>query len=261
MQVSGNSSPKATPNTWSLKGAPQKLDPEAVAAADSVSISLESPKAEDALLVAGMALAKEKPITLEAPNRSHLPWFLQEADLSYPGKIQVVEYQPDKPVDQKPVRPEAREPQSHDTFIGCLMSGLTKEQYAEGRSHLMEINDTLHHKLGSPDNYCEGIKVGSNDDFGTPKESLVVDLEAVKGSDQCVFYQYDDSSRPSGMWVELGAAVAWGKSCTLFTPHLEGVPEAVKEGLPNLKVVQYGDHDNLKEILKDSPEQLLNKEH
>lgn len=255
-----HSSAASPANTWIAKGVPQKLDPENIAAADSVSISLENPKAENALLAAGMALAKDKPLTLEAPNRSHLPWFLQEADLSYPGKIHVVEYQPDRPVDSTPVRPEARETQSHDTFIGCLMSGLSKEQYAEGRSHLMEINDTLSQKLGSPDNYCEGIKVGSNDQFGTPKESLVVDLEAVKGSDQCVFYQYDDSSRPSGMWVELGAAVAWGKSCTLFTPHLEGVPQAVKEGLPNLKVVQYGDHAHLKEILKDSPGQLLNRE-
>ena len=111
-------------------------------------------------------------------------------------------------------------------------------------------------KLASPNNFCEGINVGSSDSFGTPKEYLVTDLEAIKGSDNCVFYQYDDSSRPSGMWVELGAALAWGKPCTLFAPNLEGVPEAIKNSMAGLKVVKYGDHRNFQKILREQPQRL-----
>ena len=245
------------PNTWKAEGAQQKLDPQVFEQADRVTVSLQNPQAEDALLAAGMALAKDKPLNLHAPDRSHLPWFLQEADLSYPGMVTVVESEPKKEIDRTPVKDGLRRPQDHDTFIGCLMSGLSKEQYAEGRSHLLAIHTTLKEKLASPDNFCEGINVGSSDSFGTPKESLVVDLEAIKGSDNCVFYQYDDSSRPSGMWVELGAALAWGKPCTLFSPNLNGVPEAIKSGMSGLKIVQYGDHQNFQKMLREQPEQLV----
>ncbi|MCA9780634.1 MAG: hypothetical protein KC800_28115 [Candidatus Eremiobacteraeota bacterium] len=243
-------------NTWRTHGTQQELTPQTFERADSVTVSLQNPKAEDALLAAGMALAKNKPLTLQAPDRSHLPWFLQEADLSYPGTVTVVENAPQKEIDRTPVKDELRQPQEHDTFIGCLMSGLSKEQYAEGRSHLLAIHTTLKDKLASPNNFCEGINVGSSDSFGTPKESLVTDLEAIKGSDNCVFYQYDDSSPPSGMWVELGAALAWGKPCTLFAPNLEGVPEAIKNGMAGLKVVKYGDHRNFQKILREQPQRL-----
>ncbi|MBX3171502.1 MAG: hypothetical protein KF760_29105 [Candidatus Eremiobacteraeota bacterium] len=226
-------------NQWLAPGAPtRELTPQNLAQSDYVSLSLESPGAEDALLAAGMALAQGKPTVLSAPERSHLPWFLREADASYPSQVTIT--QGKQPL-QVQARPEPiQTDKKFDTFIGCLMSGLSKEQYAEGHTHLQQINESL-----GGDNYCEGLAVKSSDSFGTPKESLVVDLEAVKGSDRCVFYQYDNSSRPSGMWVELGAALAWGKECTLLTPDLNGVPPAVREGMPGLKVIQYGSHDQL----------------
>ncbi len=245
-------------NDWIATGSPKSLDPEDFAQADYVTVRLEQPRAEDALLAAGMAIAKGKPTVLMAPERKQLPWFLQQADLSYPGQIFVAEGNAAPGAEQLANLQgvEVKDERKLDTFIGCLMSGLTEDQYAEGRSHLMAINDTLSEKLGRNNNYCEGISVGSVGTFGTPKESLVVDLEAVKGAESCVFYQYDDASRPSGMWVELGAALAWGKPCTLFTPNLNGVPDGIKKGLSNLKVVQYGSHENMKEILSNSPETL-----
>ena len=242
--------------------APPALTPESLAASDYVAISLENPGAEDALLAAGMALAQGRPTVLAVPERSHLPWFLREADLSYPSQVIVVEGKDKEGPSLSQVQglhaqPETAAPH-YDTFIGCLMSGLSKDQYAEGRSHLLEIHQQLGQQLNSPQNYCEGIAVGSTDSFGTPKESLVADLAAVRGSDQCVFYQYDSSSRPSGMWVELGAALAWGKSCTLLTPDLNGVPPAVRQGLPHLKVVQYGTHQEMLQQLQQQPQSLLN---
>jgi uncharacterized protein (DUF1684 family) len=248
-------------NDWLAAGAPRRLDPESLACSDYVAISLENPGAEDALLAAGMALAQGHPTVLAAPDRKHLPWFLREADLSYPSQVLVVEGE--QVAQQSHLEALHGQPieaaKSYDTFIGCLMSGLSKEQYAEGRSHLLQVHETLGQKLDSPQNYCEGIAVGSTDTFGTPKESLVVDLAAVKGSEQCVFYQYDNSSRPSGMWVELGAALAWGKPCTLLTPDLNGVPPAVRQGMPQLKVVEYGSHEEMLKLLQDRPQELLNR--
>lgn len=244
-------------NDWVAAGSKKSLEPADFANADQVAIRLEKPGAEDALLAAGMALATGRPTVLIAPERKDLPWFMREADQSYPGQVFVVEGKEGATREQveglKGVEIEGRD---YDTFIGCLMSGLTEEQYAEGRSHLLAINDTLAQKLDSKNNYCEGISVGSVGTFGTPKESLVVDLAAVKGAKNCVFYQYDDSSRPSGMWVELGAALAWGQPCTLFCPNLNGVPDAIKKGLSNLKVVEYGNHQAMLAGLQSDPEQL-----
>lgn len=245
-------------NDWVTAGGKKGLQPADFAQADQVAIRLEKPGAEDALLATGMALATGRPTVLIAPTRNDLPWFLREADQSYPGQVFVVEGR--EGVTQAEVEGlkgvEIDGGRHYDTFIGCLMSGLSKEQYAEGRSHLMAINDTLAARLDSKDNYCEGISVGSIGTFGTPRESLVVDLEAVKGAKNCVFYQYDDSSRPSGMWVELGAALAWGKPCTLFCPNLNGVPEAIKKGLSRLKVVEYGNHQAMLAGLESNPDNL-----
>ena len=227
-------------NQWMAPGAPtRQLTPQNLALSDYVSLSLESPGAEDALLAAGMALAQGKPTVLSAPERSHLPWFLREADSSYPSQVTIT--QGNNPV-QVNTQPEliAGAPQKFDTFIGCLMSGLTPDQYKEGHEHLQQIDQSLGGK-----NYCEGLAVKDPNSFGTPKESLIIDLAAVKSSDRCVFYQYDNSSRPSGMWVELGASLAWGKECTLLTPDLNGVPPAVRDGMPGLKVIQYGEHSQL----------------
>lgn len=245
-------------NDWYASRAPKKLEPSNLAQSDAVLVHLEKPGAEDALIAAGMALALQKPTILIAPERKQLPWFLQEADLSYPSQVLVTTGAPEAEAVQALRADNVGAGTQHfDTFIGCLMSGLSKEQYAEGRSHLLNLHETLRERLGSPNNFCEGINVGSSDSFGTPKESLVADLAAVKNAEQCVFYQYDNSSRPSGMWVELGAALAWGKPCTLLAPDLQGVPPAVREGIPHLKVIQYGTHEQMLQRLKSAPETLL----
>lgn len=245
-------------NDWVAAGSKKSLQPADFAEADKVAIRLEKPGAEDALLATGMALATGRPTVLIAPSRKDLPWFLREADLSYPGQVFVVEGKEGATQAEveglKGVEIDGK--RDYDTFIGCLMSGLSEEQYAEGRSHLLAINETLAGRLDSKNNYCEGISVGSVGTFGTPRESLLVDLEAVKGAKNCVFYQYDDASRPSGMWVELGAALAWGKPCTLFCPNLNGVPDAIKKGLSQLKVVEYGSHQEMLAGLQSNPEKL-----
>lgn len=245
-------------NDWNVSGAPRRLDPQTIAQSDYVTVHLDKPNAEDALLAAGMALAAGVPTVLAAPERKHLPWFLQEADLAYPSRVLVTQAEPDSAALQN-LQPETlpAPPKQWNTFLGCLMSGLSKEQYAEGRSHLLAMHETLGRELNSPQNYCEGIAVGSVDSFGNKKDSLIMDLDAVQGSDECVFYQYDNASRPSGMWVELGAALAWGKPCTLLTPDMQGVPPAVRAGLPGLKVVEYQTHEQMLSRLQSDPAALL----
>jgi nucleoside 2-deoxyribosyltransferase len=148
---------------------------------------------------------------------------------------------------------------SVDTFIGCLMSGLSEAQYAEGRSHLLAIDAALKDKLGATKNHCEGIMVASTSSFGTPKESLAMDVEAIRAADRCVFYLYDGQPRPSGMWVEAGVAIGLKKPCTFLVPSKDALPPSLRsEELPKgVKVVVYQDHAALLEGLKSTPSTLL----
>src|SRR5262249_19509694 len=146
-----------------------------------------------------------------------------------------------------------------DTFIGCLMSGLSETQYQEGRSHLQAIDGVLREKLASQHNVCEGIQVASTTSFGTPRESLLADLQAVRGSDRCVFYMYDGQPRPSGMGVEAGAAIAANKPSTFLVPDRAALPPALRAvPLPsNVRIVEYGTHENLLAKLAADPAALL----
>lgn len=209
------------------------------------AMHLDKPRAADALVAAGAALAQGVPSLYLVPDRSQLPWFLREADLVYPGQVAILE-------GPRPLGLEAAvhllEPRSHqgsekrvDTFIGCLMSGLTPEQYAEGQEHLRAIDRAL----GGEHNFCEGLAVASTDSFDRPRDSLAMDMEALQASRSCVFYQYDASHRPSGMWVELGAALALDKPCLLLTPDLGSIPPCLRQGAPNLTIRCYDSHEEL----------------
>lgn len=212
---------------------------------DSFAMMLNSPGADDALVAAGAALAKGLPSLYAVPDRKSLPWFLREADQSFSQRVRVAAH-PDPKVlarevaashpgrQVKPVDLPARAP--IDTFIGCLMSGLTEEQYAEGRSHLKALSETL-----PGENYCEGLMVASTNGFDTPKDSLVNDLAAVEASRECVFYVYDGTPRPSGMWVEAGYALAKGKPCTFLVPTKDALPPCLRSA----NVVEYGTHEDL----------------
>lgn len=96
------------------------------------------------------------------------------------------------------------------------MSGLSESQYTEGRSHLMAIDEALRTQLGAKKTHCEGIMVASTNSFGTPKESLAMDVEAIRNSNRSVFYLFDGEPRPSGMWVEAGVALGLEKPCTFL---------------------------------------------
>ena len=47
------------------------------------------------------------------------------------------------------------------------------------------------------------------------------------------------------MWVEMGAALAWGKPSVLPTPSLEAIPPALRQPQKGLRVVVYQDHTHL----------------
>jgi hypothetical protein len=257
------SSPDCPPNAFVVdSNGSQTIDWKTISKSDQFSMRLKGAKADDALLAAGAALASGTPSVYLVENRKELPWFLREADQSYPGLVRIIEC-PEGALSevigtgklteavtelkkvQLPNCPMG--PPSVDTFLGCLMSGLSEQEYAEGRGHLQVLNQTLKDQFSSPNNFCEGINVGSVATFGTPKDSLAVDLEAVRNAKECLFYAYDQQSRPSGMWVELGAAVAWDKPCTLVVPNRQCLPPCLKDGeLPsNLRIVEYGDHQQL----------------
>lgn len=250
-------------NTFVVDACPSNkytLDWGRLSRADNFCMRLNGAKAEDALVAAGAALANGTPSLYLVESRKELPWFLREADQSYPGLVQVLETAGKGPKDlaaavgkanKRPLPSRTDSPQTFDNFLGCMMSGLSEQQYAEGRSHLQALNQTLKDKYDSPSNFCEGISVGNTNSFGSPKDSLMADLDAVRNAKNCVFYAYDDQSRPSGMWVELGAAVAWKKPCTLVIPNRQCLPPCLNQGqLPeNLKIVEYRDHQHFLELL------------
>lgn len=239
-------------------GTPGALPLDSMKTASHFSVRMESPKADDSLVAAGVAIARGIPSVYVVPERKHLPWFLREADQTYPGTVKIIE-EPNAAAVEGRLRAEkeglfgaraALPPQSGEptTFIGCLMSGLSEEQYTEGRSHLMAIDEALRTQLGAEKTHCEGIMVASTNSFGTPKESLAMDVEAIRNSDRCVFYLYDGAPRPSGMWVEAGVALGLEKPCTFLVPSEDALPPCLKSGArpEHVRVVVYPSHDALK---------------
>lgn len=246
-----------------------QLDVDAIKKASRFSLVLDNPKADDTLLAAGIAIANGVPSLYVVPERKSLPWFLREADQTYPGTVHILE-EPIPAAAKKAIKQGGEQlygtraeagpiGASVDTFIGCLMSGLTETQYAEGRSHLMAIDSALKDKLGASKNHCEGIMVASTNSFGTPKESLAMDVEAIRAADRCVFYLYDGQPRPSGMWVEAGVAIGLDKPCTFLVPSRDALPPALRgEELPKgVQVVVYSDHAALLAGLESKPAGLL----
>lgn len=237
----------APPNSYVIDGrVTEGLDVEAIKSARIFSMKLDKPGAVDALVASGVALAAGVPSLYLAPSRRDLPWFLREADQSFPGQVAVLEgKEPLALADtvallaERPHQALPAPTRQLDNFIGCLMSGLSEQQYAEGRSHLQAIDQAL-----GPNNYCEGIQVASTTTFGTPKESLTVDIDAVRSAKSCVFYVYDGQPRPSGMWVELGVALAEGIPSRLLFPQDESLPPALR-GSNAVRLHAYGDHASL----------------
>lgn len=224
-------------------------------------MQLHGAQAEDALLAAGAALVIGTPSLYVVEDRKQLPWFLREADLSFPQQVKVLkpsqmaEEWPGAAAQLRAARPhlEGRLSEATDSFIGCLMSGLSEEQYQLGRSHLFAIAESMKACSGVESPFCEGLAVKNTQSFGTPAHSLLMDLEAVQQSKHCVFYVFDRKSRPSGMWVELGAALALEKPSVLLTPSLGALPPVLQRPPwpENLRVVVYDSHEGLIQQLQD----------
>lgn len=252
------------------------FDLEQIKTAQHFTMHLDAPGAEDAIVAAGVALARQIPSLYLVRTRKDLPWFLREIEESHPGLVRVVESKDidglldtlashgkdlvSFPPSGPRLSPSATDGAT-DTFIGCLMSGLTEAQYAEGRSHLLAIDAALE-ALGSPKNHCEGIQVETTASFGSPKESLVADLAAIREAKRCVFYQYDDASRPSGMWVEAGVALGLDKPCQFLVPHDRGLPPGLAQAIEGGKAngagkLAYGSHTNLLSGLSGHVQSLL----
>lgn len=234
------------------------FEPEQLEDAETFTMALENAGAEDALLAAGAALAHGVPSLYLVRERQQLPWFLREAERSYPDLIKIWEGERAQRVRsarlgdlaglrRAPLPMYGYHPEPVATFIGCMMTGLTPEEYDRGRSHLKRIDDSLRTSLGQEPNYCEGLNVESSNSFGQPRRSLPLDLEVIEKSQRCVFYVYDAKSRPSSMWVELGAALAWHKPCVLLTPSLDGLPPRLRQQPPppGLSIRVYPGHAQL----------------
>jgi len=227
-----------------------RLDVQGIAAADAFTMSLSKASADDALVAAGMALASGRPSAYVVSDRKELPWFLREADRVYPGQVRIV---PDAAALRAvsaaasvgapaPLGPPI------DRFIGCLMSGLTEAQYQEGHAHLEAIDRSL----GPGTTHCEGLMVRSTSTFDMPAASLTMDMDALRRSDRCIFYLYDGTPRPSGTWVEAGAAIALGKPTTFLVPDRAALPPSLRdEPPPGVRVIEYGDHARLLGMLAE----------
>jgi len=241
------------------------FDLDGLRQAELFSLHLSQARAEDALLAAGAALALGKPSLYAVRDRSELPWFLQQADLAYPGLVEVLTPGGDSAwcclqrLNPGPLPQLGVVTQPVDSFIGCLMSKLTAEEYAEGRQHLLAIRQSMQRHAGFSWPYCEGINVKSSSAFDTPQRALQLDLEALSKAEFCVFYLYDAKSRPSGLWVELGAALAWGKPVVLLTPSLEALPPGLRADPParGFKLVVYESHGRLLSDLANEQRALM----
>lgn len=250
------------PNAWMQGVSPPAtgLDVPALRTCGGFTMRLESPHAEDALVAAGVALSAGRPSVYLVGARKDLPWFLREVDMSYPGQVAVVESS--TALDSLRLHAgvsDRRSDEPHcDSFIGCLMSGLSDAQYAEARSHLQAINAALLRRKEGP-TFCEGIRIATPQSFETPREALRRDLSAVRNSRRCVFYVYDAQPRPSGMWVEAGCAIGLGKPCTFLVPARACMPPCLQGGAlpPGVRVVLFKSHAELLRGLMEDPARLL----
>ncbi|MFN8607789.1 MAG: hypothetical protein U0931_09665 [Vulcanimicrobiota bacterium] len=210
-----------------------------------LAVQLDHPQADDALLAAGAALALNKNSLYLVLERGQLPYFLRQADKVRQGQVlipgpndTVTQFTPLKEASLTLDKP-------NDSFIGSLMSNLNNFEYGEARLHLQAIREAMVRAGGNSAPYCEALNVAKAADFDSPAKALAQDLAALKGARNCVFYLYDGRSRPSGIWVEVGAALAWGKPSVLLTPSLEALPPALRQPQAGLRVVVYQTHQHL----------------
>lgn len=234
--------------------------------AEGFTMRLASPAADDALVAAGVALAFGRPSIYLVNERKDLPWFLREADQSYPGQVAIIEgADPLAALEAHPPALRAglssrdlREPKC-EGFIGCIMSGLTDLQLAEGRAHLLAIEEALRRSFGCRTSFCEGIRPRAEFSNDHPKNALVRDVAAVRNSRRCVFYVYDRHPRPSGMWVEAGVALALDRPTAFLVPDLAALPPSLRRAYPtgNARVQVFGSHAELLEALRKDPATLL----
>lgn len=210
-----------------------------------LALQLDHPQAVDGLLAAGAALALNKPSAYLVMGREQLPYFLRQADKVRPGQV-VIPGPSDRDIAfEKLTAPLATLDKPVDSFIGCLMSNLNNFEYGEARLHLQAIREAMLRAGGRKAPYCEALNVAKPADFDSPAKALAQDLAALQKAENCVFYLYDGKSRPSGIWVEVGAALAWNKPSVLLTPSLEALPPALRLPQRNLRVVVYQTHQHL----------------
>lgn len=252
------------PDMWMQDNHPHRagVDVSALRACAGFTMRLQSPRADDVLVAAGVALAAGRPSVYLVQKRDELPWFLREADDCFAGQVAILDVADALPrlraLNLRPHASGASNGPRWDAFIGCIMSGLTETEYAEARGHLQAIDAALR-KLGCAHNFCEGIRVTDPSQFDRPRDALPRDLSAVHDSRRCVFYVYDAQPRPSGMWVEAGAALAAGKRCTFLVPDRRALPPCLRGArLPRgVRVIVFGSARNLMRALQDHPRTLL----
>ncbi|MBM3463397.1 MAG: hypothetical protein FJX76_14960 [Armatimonadetes bacterium] len=251
----GNSTPPAMPaNSYACDGVRGggPLDVPALKGCGVFTMRLSKPSAEDAMVAAGVAMASGRRSVYLVDDVKELPWFLREADRALPGQVTIASVPPAR-LDTTPrPLPEVSGPPL-ETFIGCLMSGLSEAQYQEGHAHLQAIDAAL----GTGANYCEGLLVKSTSTFDAPADSLRLDLDAIRRSKRCVFYLFDGKPRPSGIWVEAGVALALDKPCTFLVPDRKALPPCLQNPPGNVRVIEYGNHGSLLAGLKESPARWL----
>jgi hypothetical protein len=209
-----------------------------------LGVQLDHPQAVDGLLAAGAGLALNKNAIYLVLDRGQLPYFLRQADKVRQGQVLIPG--PDDTVTGFGALKEASVTldKPNDSFIGCLMSNLNNFEYGEARLHLQAVKQAMLCN-GNSAPYCEALNLAKPADFDSPAKALAQDLSALKAARNCVFYLYDGQSRPSGIWVEVGAALAWGKPSVLLTPSLEALPPALRLPQKGLRVVVYQDHIHL----------------
>lgn len=146
----------------------------------------------------------------------------------------------------------------YDLFLSTPMSGLRDEQeYRSHRRFVLDVADVLRRDLGIERIYFAGSEVTSIYDFDAGEDALRSDLEALRESRAlCLVYP---RRLVSSVLIEVGMALALGKPCLLFVRKREDLPYllisaeklAGRDGLPEVRIVEYQSAENLKRLLRE----------
>lgn len=116
----------------------------------------------------------------------------------------------------------------YDVFISAPMDAWgNNEAYKAHKTEVMNIRNALRDDCKFRRMFYAGVDLSSIDDFEVPEISAREDFDALAASKYCLLLY--PKPLPTGALVEIGAAIALGIPCLLFTPSRTTLPFILRE--------------------------------